>query len=240
MALREVNLIPAEFLSRRQVTRHLLFWSGCLLVVLGLVGGFYFYQSQAVLSIKGSMLTLNDMQTHLGMRIEEINRIKDELERLDQQQAALEGIARNHPYSKILFKLADMMNPDTWLTQLAIDSSKEKDGKIGLVLTGLSFSNAELGNFVDRFSNDLLLKQVDALMKSRNVEMITIEPLVGVEEKLYTRIPIRMIFNGAFADVYGTLLDLENMNRILVMDKINISKTANEPLCRVDLTASVF
>jgi len=86
----------------------------------------------------------------------------------------------------------------------------------------------------------LLLKKVDALMKSRNVEMINIEPLATVEEKLYTRIPIRIIFKGAFADIYGTLLDLETMNRILVMEKINISKTVNEPLCRVDLTASVF
>ncbi len=143
-----------QILSRRRVARHLLFWSGCLLLALAMIGGSYFVQSYAVLSKKGTMLTLNDMQTHLGMRIEEIKRIKDELARLDQQQAALEAIARNHPYSKILFKLADMMNPDTWLTQLAIDSGKEKGGQIALVLTGLSFSNAELGNFVDRFSND--------------------------------------------------------------------------------------
>jgi len=86
----------------------------------------------------------------------------------------------------------------------------------------------------------VLLKKVDALMKSRNVEMINIEPLATVEEKLYTRIPIRMIFKGAFADIYGTLLDLETMNRILVMEKINISKTVNEKLCKVDLTACVF
>jgi Tfp pilus assembly protein PilO len=72
----------------------------------------------------------------------------------------------------------------------------------------------------------VLLKKVDALMKSRNVEMINIEP--------------RMTFKGAFADIYGTLLDLETMNRILVMEKINISKTVNEPLCKVDLTACVF
>ena len=160
MALREINLIPAQILSRRQLARHLLFWSGCLLLVLALIGGSYFFQSYAVLSKKGTMLTLNDMQTHLGMRIEEIKRIKDELARLDQQQAALEAIARNHPYSKILFKLADMMNPDTWLTQLAIDSGQEKGGQIALILTGLSFSNAELGNFVDRFSNDPLFNAV--------------------------------------------------------------------------------
>jgi Tfp pilus assembly protein PilN len=160
MALREVNLIPTEILSRRQVWRHLLFWSGCLLLALVLIGGSYFYQSHLVLSKKGSMLTLNDMQTHLGMRIEEIKRIKDELERLDQQQVVLETIAKNHPYSKVLFKLVDIMNQYSWLTQLVIDGSKEKNGQIGLTLTGLSFSNAELGNFVDRFSNEPLFDAV--------------------------------------------------------------------------------
>ena len=160
MALREINLIPTEVLSRRQVSRHLLFWSGCLLLALTLIGGSYFYQAHLVLGKAGSLLTLDDMQTNLGVRIEEIKRIKDELERLDQQQAVLETIARNQPYSEILFTLADIMNQDTWLTQLAIDSSKEKNGQIGLVLTGLSFSNAELGNFVDRFSNEPLFDAV--------------------------------------------------------------------------------
>jgi len=160
MALREINLIPTAILSRRQVWRHLLFWSGCLLLALAMIGGAYFYQSHLVLSKKGSRLSLNDMQTHLGMRIEEIKRIKDELERLDQQQVVLETIAKNHPYSKVLFKLVDIMNQYTWLTQLAIDGSKEKNGQIGLILTGLSFSNAELGNFVDRFSNEPLFDAV--------------------------------------------------------------------------------
>jgi Tfp pilus assembly protein PilN len=160
MALREINLIPIEILSLRHTARHLFFWGGCLLLVLIMIGGYYLYQSRMVLNKAGSMLTLNDMQTHLGMRIEEIKRIKDELERLDQQQSALETIAGNYPYSKILYKLADMINPDTWLTQLAIDSSEEKEGRVGLILTGLSFSNAQLGNLVDRFSNERIFDAV--------------------------------------------------------------------------------
>jgi hypothetical protein len=49
-----------------------------------------------------------------------------------------------------------------------------------------------------------------------------------------------MVFKGTFTDIYGTLRDLETMNRILVMDKINISKTVSAPLCKVELTACVF
>jgi Tfp pilus assembly protein PilO len=86
----------------------------------------------------------------------------------------------------------------------------------------------------------VLLKKVDGIMKFRNITMINIEPLATIERKLYTRIPIRIIFKGAFADVYETVLDLETMNRILVMEKINISKTVNQQLCKVDLTACVF
>jgi Tfp pilus assembly protein PilN len=179
MALREINLIPTEILSRRQVWRHLLFWSGCLLLALALIGGSYFYQSHLVLSKKGSMLTLNDMQTHLGMRIEEIKRIQNELERLDQQQVVLETIANNHPYSKVLFKLVDIMNQHTWLTQLAIDGSKEKNGQIVLILTGLSFSNAELGNFVDRFSNEPLFDAVQLKYAKETKMKLSKQPDAG-------------------------------------------------------------
>jgi Tfp pilus assembly protein PilN len=176
MALRDINLIPTEVLARRQVSRHLLFWSTCLMFALTLIGGYYFYQAHLALGQAGTLLSLDDMQTDLGMRIEEIKQIKDELERLDQQQAVLSSIDRNQPYSKIIFALADMMNPDTWLTQLVIDSSQEKNGEIGLLLTGLSFSNKELGNFMDRFSNEPLFDAVQLKYAKETMMKLSNQP----------------------------------------------------------------
>jgi hypothetical protein len=72
----------------------------------------------------------------------------------------LNTITRNYPYSRVFFRLADIMNRDTWLTQLAIDSSKEKEGRIRLELAGFSYSNEELGNFMNQFSDQSLFKDV--------------------------------------------------------------------------------
>jgi len=157
------------------------------MLALTLIGGYYFYQAHLVFGKGETLLSLDDMQTNLGMRIEEIKHIKDELERLDQQQAVLKTIARNQPYSKILFALADIMNPDTWLTTLAVDSSRKKNGQIGLILTGLSFSNAELGNFVDRFSNDPLFDAVQ--LKYAKETMLKLSNQPGAQ-------PLRLIQFG--------------------------------------------
>jgi len=84
------------------------------------------------------------------------------------------------------------------------------------------------------------LKKVDSLMKERKTALINLEPLPTVEEKLYTKNPVRLIFEGSFIKVYQALHDLETMNRKVVMEKINIAKSGKDQECRVDLTASIF
>ena len=51
---------------------------------------------------------------------------------------------------------------------------------------------------------------------------------------------IRLIFEGPFASVYRLVNDLETMNRMVVMEKMKITKSNKAQPCRVDLTASVF
>ncbi len=84
------------------------------------------------------------------------------------------------------------------------------------------------------------LKNIDSLMKERKVELINIEPLSTIKERNYTRIPVSLKFEGTFVDTYNLLHDLETMNRMLVMEKINIAKSNIDKQCQVDLTASVF
>lgn len=90
---------------------------------------------------------------------------------------------------------------------------------------------AEIGTF---------LKKIDSLMKERKEELINIEPLPTVKERHYNRIPIRLRFKGSFEDTYTILHDLETMNRLLVMENIDISKSNNDKYCQVDLVTSVF
>ena len=84
------------------------------------------------------------------------------------------------------------------------------------------------------------LKELDALIKRRNIDLITIQPMPKVKERQFARIPVRMIYQGAFNNLYHLLYDLETMNRMLVMEKMNISKSGPGTNCRVDLTANIF
>jgi len=160
MALREINLIPNEILAQRHLLRHLFFWAGCLIISLSLIFGSYLYKTHVVLAKKRSLTSLKDTHSQLGARIEEIKRIKEEIERLAQKQSVLETVTRTQAYSQVLLKLADIMNENTWLTQLDIDGSKDANHDASLKLTGFSLYNEELGNFLSQLSAEPLFKAV--------------------------------------------------------------------------------
>ncbi len=162
MALREVNLISSDIMSSRYIRRHISFWAFWLILSLSLLGSFFYYQTHFVLYKKRPMKNLEDVHALIGTKIEDINRIQTELERLDQQESVLKTIKRTRPYSRVLYKLSNIMNDDTWLASLVIDSnsSKDKDEKDNLELTGFAFSNDKLGNFLSMLSNDDLFEDV--------------------------------------------------------------------------------
>jgi Tfp pilus assembly protein PilO len=85
-----------------------------------------------------------------------------------------------------------------------------------------------------------VLKQLDVLVKNRNILLLSLQPLPMVEEKLYTKIPIRLMFEGSFGNIYNLLYDLETMNRMLVTESMTISRPNLNNSCQVDLAASVF
>lgn len=85
-----------------------------------------------------------------------------------------------------------------------------------------------------------LLQQLTHLTKTREINLISLHPLPVVKEKLYTKIPVRLLFSGSFINIYRLLYDLDNMNRVLVMEKMVINKSDLIQGLQVDLTASVF
>ena len=84
------------------------------------------------------------------------------------------------------------------------------------------------------------LKQLDALMKRRDISLLSVQPLAPDKKQQYTRTPINLLFRGDYIKVYHLLHDLENMTRVLVLEKLTITKPNMTQDCRVDLTASVF
>lgn len=86
----------------------------------------------------------------------------------------------------------------------------------------------------------LLLQQIDALMQQHNIKMISIQPMGAVEENIYVRNPIRLIFEGRFTDIYQLLCDIQEMNRMVIMDRMTVTKRVSSKACRVDMVTSVF
>lgn len=126
-------------------------------------------------------------------------------------------------------KLKDLNLAETNLQRLRIIlDSTQKELKI---LNERIPDSTKIGEF---------LKQVDALMEEKDVDLISIHPQAILEEKNCNRIPIRLIFEGSFAKVYQILHELETMNRTVVMEKMQIAKSANTKVGRVDLTANIF
>jgi len=77
-------------------------------------------------------------------------------------------------------------------------------------------------------------------MKNRKIILLSLQPLPPVEEKLYTKIPIRLMFEGSFASIYHLLYDLETMNRMLVAENMSITRRNLDEKCQAEITASVY
>ena len=161
MALREINLVDPDLLYRRYLMRHLALWGGFLILVLGSIFGFYYYQTRVAMSKAGTITNLEELQKHLGARIFEIKQVQDELNKLDKQQAAIGVIIKNQPYSEILLRLNKIINPQTWLTQLVMKTDHKSDAlSVDLALMGFSFTNDELGSFITKLNRDRMFKTI--------------------------------------------------------------------------------
>ena len=160
MALREINLVPEDMLTKLHFRQHLYLWAACLTISLALIFGFHVYQTSIAMAQKHSFISLKDTDTDLASKIEEIKQMQEDLEKLNQKQAALEAVTGNIPYSRILLKLSGMMNGQTWLTRLDMDGGRERGGVINLQLTGFSSHNEELGDFLNQLSSEPLFEAV--------------------------------------------------------------------------------
>jgi len=162
MALREINFIPTDILARRHALRHLCFWAACLLIALSVIWSLYLYHSHFIIAKKSSLTALKDMNEHLGEKIEKIKQLKAEIEKVSQQQSVLGTITKNQAYSIVLLKVAGIMNAYTWLTQLHIDTEPDDQDqdRTTMELIGFSFTNEELGNFLNQLAAESMFNAV--------------------------------------------------------------------------------
>lgn len=160
MAVRDINLIPGEILERRSLIRHLVLWLSSLVVVAALIMAAHGYQNRMVYgetqnrqgAIKGQAAALAKIVGDIKNEQKELN-----LARREQVQlVAL--IEQRRSYSSVLAKLADVMNDQTWLRQLAFNTAQDRT--LHLSLMGFSHSHEALGTFIQRLSGEPTFRQV--------------------------------------------------------------------------------
>ena len=194
MALREVNLIPAEILFRRQAARHLSVWLCSMGLGIVTILGAYLLDTQVLLAQKRSILNLNDIHTNLGTRTEQINRLHTELENLHQRKVVLGSIRRNHPYSSVLLTLADVMDEHIWLTELSVSNGGESEKAARVEMSGLVVSHEDLGNFLTGLSRTLFFQKVALKFVGETDQTLTNENKEGAARLM--RFEIACEFSG--------------------------------------------
>ena len=85
-----------------------------------------------------------------------------------------------------------------------------------------------------------VLKEIDFAMETRKIALMSLQPMPSVEEKLYTKIPIKLKLQGSFVNIYHLLYDFETMNRMLVAENMTISRSNLDEDCQAELTANVY
>ena len=84
------------------------------------------------------------------------------------------------------------------------------------------------------------IKQLDALIRSREIGLISVHPLPPRKGDHFTRIPIGLVLRGSFIKIYHLIHDLETMKRAIVMDKVMINRSDRSRECLANLTVHIF
>lgn len=160
MALREINLVPDEVRERRSLIRHLVLWLSGLVVAAALITAASGYLNRFVYkdaqNPRGAGKELTAALTRI---VGDIPKGQNELNLARREQAQLAAlIGQRRSYSSALAKLADAMNDQTWLQQLAFNTGKER--ALHLSLTGFSHSHEALGTFIQRLSGEPMFRLV--------------------------------------------------------------------------------
>jgi Tfp pilus assembly protein PilN len=160
MALRDINLIPTEILDRRYLVRHLLLWLSSLVVVAALIMAAHGYQNRMVSGeTQNRQGAIKDQAAALTRTVGDIRKEQMALNLARREQVQLVAlIEQRRSYSSVLAKLADVMNDQTWLQQLAFNTAQDRTLHLGLM--GFSHSHETLGTFIQRLSGEPMFRLV--------------------------------------------------------------------------------
>jgi len=160
MALRDINLIPGEILERRSLIRHLFLWLASLVVVIALILAARGYANRLVSGDAQSRQgDIKALAAALTTRIGDIAKEQKALNLAHREQVQLAALmGQRRSFAPVLAQLADVMNDQTWLQQLAFHTTPDRT--VHLRLMGFSSSHETLGTFIQGLTGAPMFRQV--------------------------------------------------------------------------------
>ena len=91
--------------------------------------------------------------------------------------------------------------------------------------------SADIGSF---------LKELNAIIKKNHIALTSIRPQPPIRGGQLVRIPVQLVCEGPFGSIYSLLRDLEGMKRVVLMDKMVISRSEATQECGLELIMNIL
>nr|WP_320015234.1 type 4a pilus biogenesis protein PilO [uncultured Desulfobacter sp.] len=85
-----------------------------------------------------------------------------------------------------------------------------------------------------------LLTEIHERISQRNTTLTTFSHTPPEKGLQYQRIPLQLTLEGQFVDLYLMIHDLETLNRVFVIESVEIKRHETQETCRADIKANVY
>jgi Tfp pilus assembly protein PilN len=154
MAIREVNLVPDALLHRRYFRRHAVGWAVAYGAAVALLLGASIAFLQRLTALGRTTGNEAEIRKRLVATIATIEERKEGFARL----AFVREISCPVGVAQVLGRLAETMDPGTWLTHLTLTVPQGSEMEVGL--DGLARSNSQLGTTVNALAKSEAFRDV--------------------------------------------------------------------------------
>ena len=119
------------------------------------------------------------------------------------------------------------MEKDLLRLRRALDISRERLNGINKRIP----ESADIGSFI---------QELDKVIKKNQIKLTSIRPLPSLKGEYLVRIPINLVCKGSFGRIFELLRDLEGMERVVLVEKMMISRPEVTQECGLELTMNIL
>jgi Tfp pilus assembly protein PilN len=158
MAIRQINMIPANILARTALARHLGFWGKGLVFIVLLFVFFYIAQANGFSRQQKAHHSDASMKVQVTKKINQAQKASEvinlQMQDLKLKSGLLATLTNQQPYYDVIATFAETFNEPTWIDHLSIQRGNQKDmDRSNLMVDGFSQSHNTLGSFLESLSN---------------------------------------------------------------------------------------